>query len=99
MNEDGSGKKRITNTEGYDGGAVFSHDGSKMVWRAYHPDTPEKMAKYRELLKENLTDADEDGVVRRQCRRLQRQADHEFRLRQFRADLHARQQEDPVRLE
>ena len=55
MNEDGSGKKRITNTEGYDGGAVFSHDGSKMVWRAYHPDTPEKVAKYRELLKENLT--------------------------------------------
>ncbi len=55
MNEDGSGKKRITNTEGYDGGAVFSHDGSKMVWRAYHPDTPEKIAAYRALLKENLT--------------------------------------------
>ena len=55
MNEDGSGKKRITNTEGYDGGAVFSHDGSKMVWRAYHPDTPEKVAKYKELLKDNLT--------------------------------------------
>jgi len=55
MNEDGSGKKRITNTEGYDGGAVFSHDGRKMVWRAYHPDTPEKVSQYRELLKENLT--------------------------------------------
>ena len=55
MNLDGSGKKRITNTEGYDGGAVASHDGSKMVWRAYHPDTPEKVARYRELLKENLT--------------------------------------------
>jgi len=55
MNEDGSGKKRITNTEGYDGGAVFSHDGRKMVWRAYHPDTPEKISQYRELLKENLT--------------------------------------------
>jgi len=55
MHEDGSGKKRITNTEGYDGGAVASHDGSKMVWRAYHPDTPEKVAQYRSLLKENLT--------------------------------------------
>jgi TolB protein len=55
MQEDGSGKMRITNTEGYDGGAVASHDGSKMVWRAYHPDTPEKVARYRELLKENLT--------------------------------------------
>ncbi len=55
MNQDGTGKKRLTTTEGYDGGAVFSRDGSKMVWRAYHPDTPEKMAKYRELLKDNLT--------------------------------------------
>lgn len=55
MNEDGSGKVRITNTEGYDGGAVRSRDGSKMVWRAFHPDTPEKTAKYRELLKDNLT--------------------------------------------
>ena len=55
MNEDGSGKKRITNAEGYDGGAVFSRDGTKMVWRAYHPDTPEKKAAYQELLKQNLT--------------------------------------------
>ncbi len=55
MNEDGSGKVRITNTEGYDGGAVRSRDGSKMVWRAFHPDTPEKTTKYRELLKDNLT--------------------------------------------
>ena len=55
MNEDGSGKKRITTTEGYDGGAVFSPDGSKIAWRAYHPDTPEKLAEYRSLLKQNLT--------------------------------------------
>jgi TolB protein len=55
MNEDGSHKKRITTSEGYDGGAVFSHDGKKIVWRAHHPDTPEKAAKAKELLKENLT--------------------------------------------
>jgi Tol biopolymer transport system component len=55
MNLDGSGKKRITTAEGYDGGAVFSRDGSKIVWRANHPDTPEKMKTYRDLLKENLT--------------------------------------------
>jgi TolB protein len=55
MNEDGSGKKRITNVEGYDGGGVFSRDGTKMVWRAYHPDTPEKKAAYQALLKQNLT--------------------------------------------
>jgi len=55
MSEDGSGKKKLTNTEGYDGGPVFSRDGKKMLWRAYHPDTPEKKATYQALLKENLT--------------------------------------------
>jgi len=55
MNPDGSDKKRLTNTEGYDGGPVFSRDGTKMAWRAFHPDTPEKTQTYRELLKENLT--------------------------------------------
>lgn len=55
MHEDGSGKKQITHTEGYDGGAVFSRDGKMMVWRAYHPDTPEKKAAYQALLKQNLT--------------------------------------------
>jgi TolB protein len=56
MNEDGNGKKRITTEEGYDGGAVFSHDGRKMVWRAHRPDTPEKLARSRELLHDNLTE-------------------------------------------
>lgn len=55
MNTDGSGKKQITRSEGYDGGAVFSRDGTKIVWRANHPDTPEKTAAYRALLKDNLT--------------------------------------------
>jgi len=55
MNLDGSGKKQITSTEGYDGGAVFSRDGSKMAWRAFHPDTPDKTRTYRDLLKDNLT--------------------------------------------
>jgi Tol biopolymer transport system component len=55
MKTDGSMHKRITTSEGYDGGAVFSRDGSKMVWRAHHPDTPEKLTTYRDLLRENLT--------------------------------------------
>jgi TolB protein len=55
MKPDGSGKKKITATEGYDGGAVFSRDGSKLVWRANHPSTPETMAKYRDLIKDDLT--------------------------------------------
>ena len=55
MKPDGSDKKQVTKTDGYDGGPVFSRDGTKIVWRAHHPDTPEKAAKSKELLKENLT--------------------------------------------
>lgn len=55
MNTDGSGKKQITTTIGYDGGAAFSRDGRKLVWRANHPKTPETMARYKELLAQNLT--------------------------------------------
>jgi len=55
MNEDGSNKKQLTKTEGYEGGPVLSRDGKKMAWRAYHPDTPEKVKTYRDLLKDNLT--------------------------------------------
>ena len=55
MNLDGSGKKQITKTYGYDGGPVFSRDGKKIAWRADHPTTPETKKKYADLLHENLT--------------------------------------------
>jgi len=55
MRPDGSGKKQLTSRAGYDGGAVFSRDGKKLVWRANYPKTPEDMAKYKSLLAENLT--------------------------------------------
>src|SRR5215831_19146466 len=55
MKTDGSRKKQITRSTGYDGGAAFSRDGSKLVWRANHPKTPETMARYKELLADNLT--------------------------------------------
>ena len=55
MNPDGSGKKQITKTEGYDGGPVWSRDGKMIAWRAYRPPTPEAEKKYRDLLSENLT--------------------------------------------
>lgn len=55
MKSDGSDKKQITKIEGYDGGAVFSRDGKKLVWRANHPNTPETEKRYRELLSDNLT--------------------------------------------
>ncbi len=34
MNLDGSDVKRLTDAPGYDGGAFFSWDGKKIVWRA-----------------------------------------------------------------
>ena len=55
MKADGSGKKQITKSPGYDGGAVFSRDGKKLVWRAGYPKDAAQMAKYKELLAENLT--------------------------------------------
>ena len=55
MKTDGSQKKRITTKEGYDGGAVFSRDGKKLVWRANYPKKPQDMDRYRSLLKDNLT--------------------------------------------
>ncbi len=56
MNGDGSGKKQLTKREGYDGGAVYSRDSGKLVWRATDPSNPTAMARYRELLKEDLTE-------------------------------------------
>ncbi len=55
MKPNGTDKKQLTNSRGYDGGAVFSRDGNQVVWRANHPQTPETMARYNELLKEHLT--------------------------------------------
>jgi len=50
-----SGKeKRITNTLGYDGGAWFSPDGKKIVWRASRPSTPAEIKEYKELLAEGM---------------------------------------------
>jgi len=74
MQPDGSHKQQITRSTGYDGGAAFSRDGSKLVWRANHPKTPETMTRYKELLAENLTApmkmelmiADADGKNARQ---------------------------------
>jgi TolB protein len=55
MNPDGSDKKQITKSEGYDGGPVFSPDGKMILWRGNHPATPEAQKQYRDLLRDNLT--------------------------------------------
>jgi Tol biopolymer transport system component len=55
MKSDGSGKRQLTRSEGYDGGAVYSRDGKKLVWRANYPKDAAAMTRYRELLADNLT--------------------------------------------
>lgn len=59
---------QLTNTLGYDGGAYFSRDSGKLVWRASRP-TGEDADTYRDLLAQNLVEptalnvfiADADG--------------------------------------
>ena len=53
MNANGDNVKRITHEPGYDGGAFFSRDCSKIVWRASRPKGKD-LADYQSLLKENL---------------------------------------------
>jgi Tol biopolymer transport system component len=55
MNLDGSHKQQLTHSFGYDGGPVFSRDGSRIAWRANHPETPQARKIYSDLLRDNLT--------------------------------------------
>jgi TolB protein len=45
--------RRLTNTPGYDGGAFYNADCSKIVWRADHPQGAE-LDEYRRLLAQGL---------------------------------------------
>ncbi len=55
MKLDGTDKRRITSELGYDGGAVFSRDGERLVWRAFHPKDPAAAGRYKDLLARGLT--------------------------------------------
>jgi TolB protein len=54
MNVDGSDVRQITDSLGYDGGAFFSPDGTKLVWRASRPKTDEEVKVYKELLAQGM---------------------------------------------
>ncbi|HYY42890.1 MAG TPA: hypothetical protein VE775_09180, partial [Pyrinomonadaceae bacterium] len=44
----------LTSELGYDGGPFFSRDGRQIVYRAYHPQTPEQVARYKQKLAEGV---------------------------------------------
>jgi Tol biopolymer transport system component len=54
MRPDGTGLKQLTTEVGYDGGAFFSLDGQKIVYRANHPDTDAELQDYKALLADDL---------------------------------------------
>jgi Tol biopolymer transport system component len=72
------GIKRITHTPGYDGGAFFSQDCSKLVWRASRPRVGKELNEYQTLLKRHLVKpgaleiwlANADGSHARQLTRM-----------------------------
>jgi Tol biopolymer transport system component len=53
MNVDGTNVKRLTTAAGYDGGPFWSHDGKRIVYRAWHP-TDTALTNYQTLLKQRL---------------------------------------------
>lgn len=73
-NLDGSDLKRLTDALGYDGGPFFSWDGDQIVYRSYHPKTEAEIARYQELLADELIEPgnfqiwvmDADGSNKRQ---------------------------------
>ncbi len=54
MRLDGTGLTRLTSTPGYDGGAFFSADGKRIVWRASRPAPGQELDDYRALLAKKL---------------------------------------------
>ncbi len=78
MRLDGSALTRLTGTPGYDGGAFFSADGKRIVFRASRPESAAELAEYRALLGRKLVrpgkleiyTMDADGSNVRQVTRL-----------------------------
>jgi Tol biopolymer transport system component len=54
MDSDGRNVRRLTREQGYDGGAFFNRDCTKLVWRASRPKPGAEQDEYRRLLQQNL---------------------------------------------
>ena len=54
MDASGKNVKRLTTELGYDGGPFWSYDGKQIVYRAFHPEKPEEVARYKQKLAEGV---------------------------------------------
>lgn len=54
MDLNGRNVKRLTHRVGYDGGAFFSPDSQKIVWRAGLPASPAEEAEFKDLLRKHI---------------------------------------------
>ena len=54
MDVDGKNVKRLTDAVGYDGGAFYSPDSKMIVYRRSSPKTEAEIARYKELLSQDL---------------------------------------------
>ena len=69
MDYDGNNLKRITSEFGYDGGAFYSPDGTKIVWRGWYPKNEKEIIQWKNNIKKNYIEsvpldifvADRDG--------------------------------------
>ncbi|MDX6695856.1 MAG: hypothetical protein QOF02_3459 [Blastocatellia bacterium] len=54
MDSSGKNVRRLTTELGYDGGPFFSSDGKQIVFRAFHPQTPAEIKRYKDKLAEGV---------------------------------------------
>ena len=54
MNLDGSDVRQVTKELGYDGGAFFSPDGTKLIFRASRPTTSDEITEYKSLIAQDM---------------------------------------------
>ncbi|HEY8279219.1 MAG TPA: hypothetical protein VIH99_06335 [Bdellovibrionota bacterium] len=54
MSARGGRAKRVTTDLGYDGGAWFTHDGKRLIYRAYHPESEAEKKEYVANLKRGV---------------------------------------------
>ena len=57
MDADGGNVTRLTDRPGYDGGPWFSPNAKQIVWRAWHPETEDEKAQWKDNMRDNYIQA------------------------------------------